>query len=228
MSTPRPPGEILLIDKPLGWTSFQAVKKIKYTLKARRVGHAGTLDPLATGLLIVCTEGSTRKIEEIQAAEKEYTGIITLGSSTPSFDLETEPDEHKPWEFVTPELIEQTLPAFRGEIMQAPPLYSAIKVSGKRAYEIARSGQSHEMKLRPTHIYRFDIEKIAGNELHFRVVCSKGTYIRSLAHDFAKALGTLGHLSKLVRTRIGDYRLENAISPLLVQAGNPGTENNVL
>lgn len=212
-SEPRPPGEIMLINKPYGWTSFQVVKKIKWVTRAKRVGHAGTLDPLATGLLLVCTEGSTRKIQELQDQEKEYTGTITLGNTTPSYDLETEPNAYFSFDQITEEQIRDKTEAFTGLISQLPPVFSAIKVDGKRAYKLAREGVATEMKPRNITISQFEITGISLPDIHFRVVCSKGTYIRSLAHDFAIALGSGGHLSALCRTRIGEYRLENAVTP---------------
>lgn len=211
-SEPRAPGEILLINKPYGWTSFQVVKKIKWVTRAKRVGHAGTLDPLATGLLLVCTEGSTRKIQELQDQEKEYTGTITLGNTTPSYDLETEPNAFFPTEHITEAQILEKTADFTGVISQLPPVFSAIKVDGKRAYKLAREGVATEMKPRDITIKEFEITKIALPEIHFRVVCSKGTYIRSLAHDFARALGSGGHLSALCRTRIGSHLLANAVT----------------
>lgn len=212
-SEPRPPGEIMLINKPYGWTSFQVVKKIKWITRAKRVGHAGTLDPLATGLLLVCTEGSTRKIQELQDQEKEYTGTITLGNTTPSYDLETEPNAFFSFDHITEEQIIDKTEAFTGLISQLPPVFSAIKVDGKRAYKLAREGVATEMKPRNITISQFEITGISLPDIHFRVVCSKGTYIRSLAHDFAIALGSGGHLSALCRTRIGEHRLENAVTP---------------
>ena len=213
MSEPRPEGEVLLIDKPYGWTSFQAVKKIKWVTRAKRVGHAGTLDPLATGLLLICTEGSTRKINDIQNQEKEYTGTVTLGNTTPSYDLETEPNAFYEFDHVTENQIHETTQQFIGLISQQPPVFSAIKIDGKRAYKLAREGVATEMKSREITIKAFEITEISLPDIHFRVVCSKGTYIRSLAHDFAKALGSGGHLSRLCRTRIGNYLLSDAITP---------------
>ena len=195
-----PKGEILLIDKPYGWSSFQAVKKVKWLLKAKKVGHAGTLDPLATGLLILCTEKRTKEIESIQGQEKEYTGTITVGATTPSYDMETEPNQTFPFEHITSELINETLPKFIGDISQIPPLFSAIKVDGKRAYTMARQGSDHELKSRIINIREFEITRIELPEIDFRVCCSKGTYIRSLAFDFGKALGSGGYLSALRRT----------------------------
>lgn len=212
MSEGGDPGQLFLIDKPLGWTSFDVVKKVKYRLKIKKLGHAGTLDPLASGLLILCSGKLTKKIDEIQAQEKEYTGIIVLGKTTPSFDLETAFNGEFPFEHVTEDLLEKTLQKFRGEIQQAPPNYSAVKLEGTRAYDLARAGEMPEMKKRSTTVYTFEITKMELPELHFRIVCSKGTYIRSLAHDLGLALGSGAHLSKLIRTRIGNYLLENATS----------------
>ncbi len=222
-SEPRPPGEILLINKPYGWTSFQVVKKIKWVTRAKRVGHAGTLDPLATGLLLVCTEGSTRKIQELQEQEKEYTGTITLGNTTPSYDLETEANAFFPTEHITESQILEKTADFTGVISQLPPVFSAIKVDGKRAYKLAREGVATEMKPREITIKEFEITKIALPEIQFRVVCSKGTYIRSLAHDFARALGSGGHLSALCRTRIGEHSLENAVTPKEMEESRKST-----
>ncbi len=212
-----PKGEILLIDKPYGWSSFQAVKKVKWLLKAKKVGHAGTLDPLATGLLILCTEKKTKEIESIQGQEKEYTGTITVGATTPSYDMETEPNQTFPFDHITLELINETLPKFIGDISQIPPLFSAIKVDGKRAYTLARQGSDHELKSRIINIREFEITRIELPEIDFRVCCSKGTYIRTLAFDFGKALGSGAHLSALRRTKIGNYSVENAIEPQNVQ-----------
>lgn len=212
-----PKGEILLIDKPFGWSSFQAVKKVKWLLKAKKVGHAGTLDPLATGLLILCTEKKTKEIESIQGQEKEYTGTITVGATTPSYDMETEPNQIFPFEHITPELIQESLPKFIGDISQIPPLFSAIKVDGKRAYTMARQGSDHELKSRIINIREFEITRIDLPEIDFRVSCSKGTYIRSLAFDFGKALGSGAYLSALRRTKIGNYSVEDAVEPQNLQ-----------
>lgn len=212
-----PKGEILLIDKPYGWSSFQAVKKVKWLLKAKKVGHAGTLDPLATGLLILCTEKKTKEIESIQGQEKEYTGTITVGATTPSYDMETEPNQIFPFEHITPELIQESLPKFIGDISQIPPLFSAIKVDGKRAYTMARQGSDHELKSRIINIREFEITRIDLPEIDFRVSCSKGTYIRTLAFDFGKALGSGAYLSALRRTKIGNYSVEDAVEPQNVQ-----------
>ena len=206
------PGEILLLNKPLGWSSFQALKKLKYLKKAKKAGHAGTLDPLATGLLIVCTEKSTKKITGIQDLNKVYTGTIRLGGATASGDLESDVSETKPFEHVNLDLVNETIPKFMGEIEQVPPSFSAIKVNGKRAYELARKGQDVKMKSRVVTIYDFKITALNLPDLDFEVKCSKGTYIRTLAMDFAKELGTLGHLTKLCRTAIGDYKIQDAKS----------------
>ncbi|MEM0541775.1 tRNA pseudouridine(55) synthase TruB [Flavobacterium sp. j3] len=213
-------GQILLIDKPLKWSSFQAVNKLKYVLKRKfdlpkkfKIGHAGTLDPLATGLLIICTGKFTKKITEIQAQAKEYTGTIVLGATTPSYDMETEVDATFPIEHITTELIHETVQQFLGEIDQKPPVFSAIKKDGKRLYEHARAGEEVEIASRKTTIYEFEITRIALPEVDFRVQCSKGTYIRSLAFDFGKALHSGGYLSALRRTKIGNYSVENGITP---------------
>ena len=214
-------GQVLLIDKPLTWSSFQAVNKIKYTLiknldlpKRFKIGHAGTLDPLASGLLIICTGKFTKRIPELQGQIKEYTGTITVGATTPSYDLETEINETFPTAHITPELIEQTRQQFIGEIDQFPPIFSALKKDGKRLYEHARAGEEVEIQARKIEISEFEITRIALPEIDFRVVCSKGTYIRSLAFDFGKALNSGGHLTALRRTKIGDFSVKNAIEPL--------------
>ena len=211
-------GQVLLIDKPLEWTSFQVVNKVRWLIKKQRglkkikVGHAGTLDPLATGLLILCTGKFTKKIEQYQAQEKEYTGTIYLGATTPSYDLETEIDQHFDISGITIEQIHQATQNFIGQIEQVPPLFSAIKKDGKRLYELARKGETTEIKSRTITISEFEITRIELPKIEFRVVCSKGTYIRSLAHDFGKALNNGAHLSALRRTRIGDHRVTDAIS----------------
>jgi tRNA pseudouridine55 synthase len=213
-------GQILLIDKPLNWSSFQAVNKLKYILKRKydlpkkfKIGHAGTLDPLATGLLIVCTGKFTKKITEIQGQAKEYTGTFTVGATTPSYDLETEINETFPTEHITEALIRETTKQFVGEIDQKPPVFSAIKKDGIRLYEHARAGEEVEILSRKITIHEFEITRIALPEIDFRVKCSKGTYIRSLAFDFGKALQSGGYLSVLRRTKIGEYSVENGISP---------------
>lgn len=213
-------GQILLIDKPLKWSSFQAVNKLKYILKRKynlpkkfKIGHAGTLDPLATGLLIVCTGKFTKRITDIQAQAKEYSGTITVGATTPSYDLETEVDATFPTEHITAGLILTAIQQFLGEIDQKPPVFSAIKKDGKRLYEHARAGEEVEIAFRKTTIHEFEITRIALPEIDFRVKCSKGTYIRSLAFDFGKALNSGAHLSVLRRTKIGDFSVENGIMP---------------
>ena len=212
-------GQTLLIDKPLEWSSFQAVNKLKRNLKKNlglkkiKIGHAGTLDPLATGLLLVCTGKSTKTISTLQGQEKEYTGTITVGATTPSYDLETEVDTTFPIEHITEDLILETTKQFLGEINQYPPVFSAIKKDGKRLYEHARKGETVEIAARKVSIREFEITRIALPEIDFRVTCSKGTYIRSLAFDFGKALNSGGHLTALRRTKIGDYSVENALSP---------------
>lgn len=211
-------GQVLLIDKPLNWTSFQAVNKLRweirqaFNIKKIKVGHAGTLDPLATGLLIICTGKMTKQIETFQGQEKEYTGTIVLGSTTPSYDLESEINETFPTDHITEELIHNTTKQFIGEIDQFPPIFSALKKDGKRLYEYARAGESVEIKSRKITIKTFEITKIDANLVNFRVICSKGTYIRSLANDFGKALNSGGHLSVLRRTKIGEYNVNNGLS----------------
>lgn len=227
-------GEVILINKPLTWTSFQVVNKMKFVIKSyernhaqelaipqrkageraakMKIGHAGTLDPLASGLLIVCTGKQTKNIETYQAQEKEYTGTFFIGATTPCFDLEKEIDAHYPTEHITDNLIYETVLKFIGNIMQEPPIYSAIRIDGRRAYKIARSGKEAEMPSKPITISEFEITRIAMPYVDFRVVCSKGTYIRSLARDFGVALGSGAHLTALCRTRIGNYKLENAMS----------------
>ncbi len=213
-------GQIILLDKPLNWSSFQAVNKLKYLLKNKydlpkkfKIGHAGTLDPLATGLLIVCTGKFTKKITEIQIQAKEYTGTITIGATTPSYDLETEIDATFPTEHITEALILNTSQQFIGEIDQKPPVFSAIKKDGKRLYEHARAGEEVVIESRKTTIYEFEITKIQLPDINFRIVCSKGTYIRSIAFDFGKALLSGGHLTQLRRTKIGSFSVENGVSP---------------
>lgn len=205
-------GEILLIDKPLTWTSFDVVKKVRNTLRVKKIGHAGTLDPLASGLLILCTGKFTKRIDEIQAQEKEYTGTIILGQYTPSYDKETEVTETCDISHLTPETIKAAANSFVGTIEQVPPIYSAVMVDGRRAYDLARKGKSAELKPRTITIKAFDITAIEGEVVSFRVVCTKGTYIRSLAHDLGVKLGCGAHLGSLVRTRIGEYKLEDALT----------------
>lgn len=211
-------GKVLLIDKPLEWTSFQVVNKIrwlikrKFSLKKIKVGHAGTLDPLATGLLILCTGKFTKKIEEFQGMVKEYTGEITLGATTPSYDLETEVNEQFSIAHINEELIYKATQSFIGEIDQKPPIFSAIKKDGKRLYELARKGETTEIKSREVEITEFEITKINLPNVEFRVICSKGTYIRSLAYDFGVALNSGAHLAVLRRTKIGDFKVEDGLS----------------
>ena len=213
-------GKVLLIDKPLKWSSFQAVNKLKYVLKNQlnlpkkfKIGHAGTLDPLATGLLIICTGKFTKRITEIQAQAKEYTGTIVLGATTPSYDLETEVDGTFPTEHISEALIMETTKQFIGEIDQKPPIFFFFFKDGKRLYELARAGEEVEIQSRKTTIHEFEITRIQLPEVDFRVTCSKGTYIRSLAFDFGLALQSGGHLSALRRTKIGDYSVENGVTP---------------
>ena len=205
-------GRVLLIDKPLHWTSFDAVRKIRNTIRIKKVGHAGTLDPLATGLLIVCTGKFTKKINEYMSQEKEYTGTITLGAVTPTYDLESEPVKHKSVDAITDEMIQRTTQQFTGEILQTPPIHSAIKQKGKRVYLLARQGKEVIMEPRKITIHKFEITSIEMPVITFKVVCTTGTYIRSLANDFGEALGCGGYLSKLRRTRIGNFKVEDAMS----------------
>lgn len=205
-------GRVLLIDKPLRWTSFDAVRKIRNLTRTKKVGHAGTLDPLATGLLIVCTGKFTKKINEYMAQEKEYTGTITLGAVTPTYDLESEPEAIKPAAHLNNEDLIKATAAFKGTILQTPPIHSAIKKDGQRVYELARRGQEVKLEPRPVTISQFNIEKTEGTLVYFKVVCSTGTYIRSLANDFGAALGVGGYLSSLCRTRIGDFLLQDALT----------------
>jgi tRNA pseudouridine55 synthase len=204
-------GAVLLIDKPLKWTSFDVVNKIRYAGKFKKVGHAGTLDPLATGLLILCSGKKTKSIEQYQAQKKEYTGTILLGKTTPSFDLETKFDQSFEVTHITRELVEEVLENFKGEIEQIPPVFSAIKVKGKRAYESAREGKALELKSRKITIEEFEVDLNRLPEVDFRIVCSKGTYIRSIARDLGKALGSGGTLIALRRTKIGDFSVSNAM-----------------
>jgi tRNA pseudouridine55 synthase len=210
-------GETLLINKPLTWTSFDVVNKIRYLLKKKlqvkklKVGHAGTLDPLATGLLLVNTGKATKQIDMLQGLPKEYTGTIYLGATTPSFDLETEINQRFDIAHITKEMILATAQSFIGETMQLPPVFSAKKVDGQIAYKKARVGESVELKHQKVFIEQFDVEKIDLPHIHFKIVCSKGTYIRSIANDFGKKLNNGAHLSELKRTKIGSYSIDNAI-----------------
>ncbi|WP_298310884.1 tRNA pseudouridine(55) synthase TruB [uncultured Aquimarina sp.] len=212
-------GQILLIDKPLQWTSFQVVNKLRWLIRKNfgikkiKVGHAGTLDPLASGLLIICTGKFTKRIQEFMGQTKEYTGTITLGATTPSYDLETEIDKTFAIDHISEEAIKTTTKQFIGEIEQYPPVFSALKKDGKRLYEYARQGEEVEVSARKITISTFEITRVELPEVDFRVVCGKGTYIRSLAHDFGKALQSGGHLSVLRRTKIGEFSVDDAISP---------------
>ena len=205
-------GQVLLIDKPYEWTSFDAVRKIRNLVRVKKVGHAGTLDPLATGLLIICTGKFTKQINIYMAQEKEYTGSFMLGATTPTYDLESEPVDFKPTDYLTSQVIIDATNTFTGEIMQVPPAHSAIKVDGKRVYELARQGKEVKLEPRKLTIYSFEITAIELPRIDFRVVCSTGTYIRSLAHDFGKALGCGAYLSSLRRTRIGSFKVDDALS----------------
>lgn len=204
------PDLVLLVNKPLQWTSFDVVRKLKYKLKISKVGHAGTLDPLATGLLIICTGKMTKRIDEYQGQEKEYTGTFTIGQTTPSYDLETETTPPVSTAHITRAHLESAASKLTGKIDQVPPLHSAIKVGGKRAYELARKGRSAELKSREVTIRLFEICGVDLPVVSFRIVCSKGTYIRSMARDFGELLGVGAHLSSLCRTRIGDFQLKDA------------------
>lgn len=204
-------GSVILVDKPLRWTSFDVINKLRRPLKAK-LGHAGTLDPLATGLLIVCTGSYTKRITEYQQLPKEYTGIICLGASTPTYDLESEPEHFKPLDGLTEEILQKATKAFTGDILQTPPIHSAVQKDGKRAYELARAGKEIKLEPRPVTIMAFELTKIDLPDIHFRVTCSTGTYIRSLAHNYGEALGCGGYLKALRRTKIGDYSAEQALS----------------
>lgn len=205
-------GQMLLINKPLEWTSFDVVQKLRNIIRVKKIGHAGTLDPLATGLLIICTGKFTKKINEYMAQEKEYTGTITLGATTPTYDLESEPVNIKPVDHITEEEIKSSTLQFTGEIQQIPPAHSAIKVGGKRLYELARQGKEVKPEPRKVTIKEFEIVKTSLPLIHFRVVCTTGTYIRSLANDFGEALGCGAYLSSLCRTRIGEFLVADAQS----------------
>jgi tRNA pseudouridine55 synthase len=211
-------GQVLLIDKPLTWTSFQVVNKLRWEIKQRfnikkiKVGHAGTLDPLATGLLIICTGKQTKQIDTYQGQVKEYTGTFTVGGTTPSYDLETAVEETFPIGHISEELLHKTTEQFTGEIQQKPPIFSAIKKDGKRLYELARKGETTEIKERTVTVSKFEITKINLPEVAFRIICSKGTYIRSIAFDYGKALNSGAHLSALRRTQIGDFSADDAFS----------------
>lgn len=211
-------GEILVIDKPYRWTSFDAVKRLRGAVQRRlnakrfKVGHAGTLDPLATGVLLVCTGRATKRIAELQEGMKEYVAEITFGATTPSYDLEKEIDATYPWEHITPELIAETLSKFQGHVMQVPPVFSAVKVDGKRAYNYARKGKEVEIKAKPLEIKELEVLSWEAPKLTLRVLCSKGTYIRALARDLGEAMNSGAHLTALRRTRVGDYTINDAMS----------------
>lgn len=217
---------MILVNKPLTWTSFDVVRKIRNLTKAK-IGHAGTLDPLATGLLICCTGKMTKKINEYQAQEKEYTGTFTLGATTPTFDMESEPENFKDITGIDEAALKAATAGFLGEIMQLPPIHSAIKQNGKPIYLLARKGVDVKVEPRKITISEFEITKIALPVVHFRVVCSTGTYIRSLANDFGAALGCGAYLSSLCRTRIGAFRLEEAVDMETFISANsaPKTDN---
>jgi tRNA pseudouridine55 synthase len=206
-------GKVILINKPLHWTSFDVVRKLRSLIQIKKIGHAGTLDPLATGLLIVCTGKFTKKINEYMAQEKEYTGTITLGAVTPTYDLESEPEQQKDFSFLTAEMLGLATQLFTGDIQQLPPMFSAIKKDGVALYELARRGEEIELKPRNITIKAFEIKAIQLPIVHFKVICSTGTYIRSLANDYGAALGCGGYLSSLCRTRIGEFRNEDAEPP---------------
>lgn len=211
-------GEILAVDKPYGWTSFDAVKRIRGAIQRRlglkkfKVGHAGTLDPLATGVLLVCTGRATKRIEELQGGRKAYEATLRFGATTPSYDLEKEIDREYPYEHITPEMLEEALGQFRGHIMQVPPMFSAVKIDGKRAYKYARKGGEVELKAKPIEISRLELIDFDGRDARIRVECSKGTYIRSLARDIGEAVDSGAHLTALRRTMVGDFREEDILT----------------
>lgn len=206
-------GKVILIDKPLDWTSFDAVKKVRIATRVAKVGHAGTLDPLATGLLIICTGKFTKKITEYMGMPKSYTGTMILGASTPTYDLESEPEFFQNFEHITKENILETVKNFTGEILQMPPIHSAIKKDGEKAYVLARKGKEVKLDPRKITIFSFEILSVQLPAIQFKVKCSTGTYIRSLAHDFGKALGTGAYLSQLRRTNIGEFSVDDALLP---------------
>jgi tRNA pseudouridine55 synthase len=218
-------GVVLLVDKPYQWTSFDAVNKLKQKLPIK-IGHCGTLDPLATGLLICCTGKFTKRITEYQQLPKEYTGIIHLGATTPTYDLESEPNDFKPFEHVTETLVLEKVEQFTGNIMQIPPIHSAIKKGGKRAYEFARAGKELILEPRAITIYEYEITAFTLPEIHFRIVCSTGTYIRSLAHDLGQALGCGAYLQELRRTKIGQFNVKDALTPEQWKTNWSNTYNN--
>ena len=205
-------GKVILIDKPLRWTSFDVIRKIRNLIRIKKVGHAGTLDPLATGLLIVCTGKFTKRINEYMAQEKEYKGSFTLGATTASYDLEQQPGNYRSFEHITAEQIKSETLQFTGEILQVPPAHSAIQIDGKRVYELARQGKEVIIEPRRVTVSEFEITGVDLPQVHFRIVCSTGTYIRSLANDLGIALGCGAYLSSLCRTRIGAFRLDDALT----------------
>ena len=209
---PYQQGKVLLIDKPLYWTSFDVIKKIRHLIRIKKVGHAGTLDPLATGLLIVCTGKFTKRINEYMAKEKEYTGTFTLGATTATYDAESQPVPNGSYENINIEKLEKIAETFTGNIMQVPPAHSAIKKNGKRAYTLARQGEEVQLEPRSIIIHSFLITQYEPPIVHFKVTCSTGTYIRSLANDFGKALGCSAYLSSLRRTRIGEFNVNDAVA----------------
>ena len=220
-------GSLLLVNKPKKWTSFDVVNKLRYLLKIKKIGHAGTLDPLAQGLLLIGVGKYTKKLEGLQGLDKTYEGIIEIGKTTPSFDLETPFDSSSDYMHVTPQQIAVVVEALTGELDQIPPIYSAIKVNGQRAYKSARKNEIIELKSRKIKVYKFEITRVHLPEIHFRVVCSKGTYIRSLAKDLGEQLSVGGYLKELVRTQVGNYKLENALQlEQLVDQINLENESN--
>lgn len=212
-------GKVLLVNKPLEWTSFDVIGRLRGVFKIKKIGHAGTLDPLATGLLIVCTGKFTKRINEYMGMEKEYTGTITLGATTPTYDLESSPENFQPISHLTSDTLLEATHSFTGEIEQVPPIHSAIKQGGKRVYELARAGETVILQPRRVTISQFELTSIELPLVHFRVVCSTGTYIRSLANDFGAALGCGGHLSALCRTRIGSFFLSDSLTPDEIKQG---------
>ena len=205
-------GQLLLVDKPLQWTSFDVIRRVRHLIKVKKVGHAGTLDPLATGLLIICTGKFTKKINEYMAREKEYTGTFTLGAVSPTYDLESKPENFKSLQDISEEKIKKLAKEFLGEIMQVPPVHSAVKIQGKRVYELARRGEEVKLEPRKIFIKEFEITGVELPVVYFRVVCSTGTYIRSLANDFGEGLACGAYLSSLRRSRIGEFKIEDALS----------------
>lgn len=231
-------GEVLHFNKPLNWTSFRLVKKLRghihqhYGIKKFKVGHAGTLDPLATGVMTICTGKATKLIESLQGEDKEYIATIALGATTPSFDLETEVDATFPTEHITRKMVEEVLASFVGNIEQVPPIFSAVKIDGERAYKLARKGDDVELKAKVIRIDAIDLLEFSQNAIRIRVACGKGTYIRSLARDIAIALDSGGHLTELIRTRVGKVRLEDCFSveqiPDIVARGIAPKDTNIV